>query len=325
MSYDISFPDDKILEIGDINLLSEVIDWGLIDFSVPDLWKYNKGDNITILVADSGMSKHIDLNDNILFDKSISCVEGEDLEDISGHGTMVGGVIAAKDSGYGIVGVAPNAKIIAVKVFKNGHIGDEKAIEKMLRYACQIKPDIVNLSFGGPRKLTERCEFYINTLVNEFNIPVVCAMGNYGANYSCFPAEYPSTFGVTSYNKERLISSFSSRSSNADFALPGENILTTSLNNQYAIVNGTSFASPFLCGIIAIILSHAKKINKIFTVSKIKNLLINSSKDYGPSGKDSLYGYGIINSTCLLNLIKYNFAQTHKFNSLNIQKLLEQI
>jgi subtilisin family serine protease len=68
-------------------------------------------------------------------------------------------------------------------------------------------------------------------------------------------------------------------------------------------VNGTSFAAPFLSGLVSIILSKAKKKNINYTIDQLKNILIQSSEDHGPTGKDNLFGYGIININKLNNLI----------------------
>lgn len=294
--------DQEVITTGPINKLSEIIDWGVIDIEVPKLWQKNKGDNISIMVCDTGISDHEDLKNNIDYSKTISCIPGEDYVDYTGHGTAVAGVIAAQDSGFGVVGVAPNAKIISVKVFSRGGGTKNSYLIQALEYAIQVRPDILNLSFGIPQRLGEKFHSLIKE-INNLNIPIVCAMGNSGDKFSCFPADYPETLGVTSYRKDKQISNFSSRSVNADFALPGENILTTTLNNQYSIVNGTSFASPFLAGLIAIILAEAKKKNINYTVDEIKNLLIKNSTDYGDAGKDNKYGYGILNIPSLLNQI----------------------
>jgi subtilisin family serine protease len=301
MSEDFLLPYE-IVESGDLATLSETIDWGVIDFAVPELWKKNKGANVTIMVCDTGITEHEDLNENILWNKAKSFVDDEDIKDVQGHGTAVAGVISAKDSGYGIIGVAPRSKIIPVKVLSNsGLLKTPNALEHALEYAKNIKPDIINMSLGGPRPQSSNFHNLIKELYS-LNIPVVCAMGNSGYKYSCYPAEYLETIGVTSYRKDRNISDFSSRSNNADFAFPGENILTTSLNNKYSIVNGTSFAAPFLSGILAIIIAEYKKQNKPYTIENIKNILIQSSKDYGPSGKDKYFGHGIIDTNVLKNL-----------------------
>lgn len=294
-------PGDKIKYTGDLQTLSDIIDWGIIDFDVPKLWTKNKGENISIMVCDTGIIDHEDLKDNIDHQKAASFIDKEDYLDHQGHGTCVAGVIAAKDSGFGIIGVAPNSKIIPVKSLSNKGFATKQSLERSLEYAIKIKPDIVNMSLGGNHRQSQLFHNFLKELQN-LNIPVVCAMGNYGDKYSCFPADYPETIGVTSYKKGREISNFSSRSNNADFALPGEDILTTNLNNQYSIVNGTSFAAPFLSGLIAIILSESKKNNKQLTIQNIKELLIQSCKDYGPTGKDKYFGHGIIDVNILNNL-----------------------
>lgn len=303
MRNNLFLPEDEIIEIGDIQTLSDTIDWGIIDFDIPKLWNKNKGDDITIMVCDTGIINHQDLDSNILYEKATSFVENEDYIDVQGHGTAVAGVISAKESGFGIVGVAPKSKIIPVKVLpSSGFSRGNNALEKALEYALHIKPDIINLSLGSKKPQSDLCYEYIKYLY-DLNIPIVCAMGNFGENYSCYPAEYPETIGVTSYNQKRNISDFSSRSGDADFALPGENILTTYLNNQYSIVKGTSFAAPFLSGIIAIIICEAKKKNIKYTIEQIKNLLQKSCKDYGIEGKDNSFGHGIIDVSILNNLI----------------------
>jgi subtilisin family serine protease len=302
MSKKYLLPEDQIIETGDIATLSDIIDWGLIDIDVPKLWNKNKGENISVMVCDTGIIDHEDLTDNIDFNLAKSFIRNEDYIDHQGHGTCVAGVIAAKDSGFGIVGVAPKSKIIPVKTLSNKGFGNNSSLENSLRYALEIKPDIVNMSLGGKSPQGETFHQLVKEL-NSINIPVICAMGNYGENYSCYPANYPETIGVTSYRKDRNISDFSSRSDKADFALPGENILTTNLNNQYSIVNGTSFAAPFLSGLVAIILSEAKKKNINYTVEQLKNILIESSENPDPNGKNNLFGYGIINIKTLKTLI----------------------
>ena len=302
MRTNLLLPGDEVKYTGDIQTLSDIIDWGIVDFEIPKLWKKNKGENVSVMVCDTGIIEHIDLKENIDFEKAISLVENEDYTDHQGHGTCVAGVIAAKESGFGVVGVAPNAKIIPVKSLSNQGFTNNQVLEKTLEYAIKIKPDIINMSLGGQ---SQQSEIFHNLLkeLYKLNIPVVCAMGNYGENYSCFPADYEETIGVTSYRKDRNISNFSSRSNDADFALPGEDILTTNLNNQYSIVNGTSFSAPFLSGLLAIILSEAKRKNITYTISQLKELLIKSCEDYGPIGKDRLFGYGIIEVNNLDNLI----------------------
>lgn len=286
-------PDDVIVETGELEALSDTIDWGLIDTHVPIMWEKNRGEGITIMVIDTAISRHHDYNDNILWGEAYDATNVGSVENSQHlHSTMVAGVIVAKDSGYGIIGVAPKAKVIPVRVFDDGGFAKDEYLIRALEYAIKVKPDVINLSLG------RRGEHggYIKDLIKELfrmDIPMICAMGNYGINYSCFPANYPECFGITSYNKIRNISEFSSRSTEADFSLPGEDILTTSLNNQYSIVRGTSFASPFMCGIVAIILAQAKKNKRKYTIPELKKFLESNCIDLGPNGRDDMFGSGI--------------------------------
>jgi subtilisin family serine protease len=302
MDSHIYIPEDEIVATGELQALSETVDWGLVDIAIPKLWEKSKGENITVAVLDTGITNHDDLNENILWDKYKSYISNEEL-DGHGHGTMVAGVISAKDSGFGVVGVAPNTKILPIKVLPNSVMfqnSTDQDLTNALKYCLEMGVDIINMSLGSLYKQSQAFQEVLIEVYNN-NIPIVCAMGNYGEKYACFPANFPQTFGVTSYGKGRNISTFSSRGYAADFALPGEDILTTTLNNKYSIVKGTSFSSPFLAGIISLILSKAKKENKKYTIEELKQLLISCSSDYGPPGKDNMYGYGIINTDSLIN------------------------
>lgn len=302
MKSHVYIPEDEIVQTGELQALSETIDWGLIDVAIPKLWEKSKGENITVAVLDTGITHHDDLNENILWDKYKNYITNESFDE-HGHGTMVAGVIAAKDSGFGVVGVAPSTKILPIKVLPNNVMfqnSTDSDLTKALKYCLEMGVDIVNMSLGSLYRQSQAFQEVLIEVYNN-NIPIVCAMGNSGEKYACFPANFPQTFGVTSYGKGRNISKFSSRGHNADFALPGEDILTTTLNNKYSVVKGTSFSSPFLAGIISLILSQAKKENKKYTIEELKQLLISCSNDYGPTGKDNMYGYGIINADSLIN------------------------
>jgi minor extracellular protease Epr len=294
--------------VGDIKEISDYVDWGLLDFKIPKLWSglHNRGEGISIMVIDSGISKHKDLEKNINFQLSLDAIANKDCADETGHGTAVAGIIAAEDTGYGIIGVAPRATIIPVKVLDGKNLlPSMECLKKALQYALDIKPDIVNLSLGSQAPLSAECERLLISL-NENGIPVVCAIGNEGNNYDCYPGKYPFTISVASYKKDKNISIFSSKSDFVDFALPGEKVLTTALNNMYSCVSGTSYSAPFLCGIMAIILAYYKNKNKTIIVSELKQILADSAKDFGAIGKDSAYGYGIIDLEKVINKIKCN-------------------
>lgn len=287
-------PPHEIHEIGDYSALSQTTGWGLEDLNIPSLWTESKGDNVTVMVIDTGYSNHYELSDCILKDKAKSFIPGEELDN-NGHGTMVASVIAAKDDINGIVGVAPNARIIPVKGLPDsGMLKDSRVLTKCLEYALEVKPDIINMSLGGYGRYEKRFEDILDELY-ALNIPVVCAAGNRSDMPVSYPANYDKTIGVASFKKGRSISSFSPSGENIDFALPGEQIITCALKDQYAVVSGSSFASPFMAGIIALIIARYKKIGKPYTVEYIVEKLKSKCIQIDGKNKHEKFGYGIVN------------------------------
>jgi subtilisin family serine protease len=295
MTKDIGLPYYEIKEIGEINQLSEHVGWGLKDLKVPESWMKTKGEGVVIMVIDSGVVNHPDIGDNEIKKFSKSFIM-ESPQDINGHSSHVGGIISAKNNAMGIVGVAPLAKIISVKVIDKYGKTNEAVLKKALEYAIKVKPDIINMSLGSYDKQPSLEPLY-KKLIYELNIPIVCAAGNFGKKGVMYPAKYPYTISVGSYKEGGSLSDFSSfcNENNVDFVAPGDSVLSTYLNGQYAILSGTSMAAPFVSGILALIISKYRSNNQPYGVEEIRNILAATAIDIGKAGKDNKFGYGIIN------------------------------
>lgn len=212
--------------------------------------------------------------------------------------THCSGSICAKNNGFGMVGVAPKAKVIAVKALGDNGSGSFKAIEKALEYAVEVKPNVVSMSLGATSS-TPKIHKLIKKLY-EMNIPVVCAAGNEAEAGVNYPAKYPETIAVGAYDKHGKIANFSAIGEEVDFAAPGVGIYSTYLNNRYATLNGSSMACPFISGVVALLLAKHKKQEKeegkndCKTVDEIKQHLLKYTVDKGYVGKDKYWGYGIV-------------------------------
>jgi subtilisin family serine protease len=295
---DFHVPSFKILEINDVEALSQTIPWSLSDLAIPQAWKSSEGEGITIALLDTGMAHHDDLNINI-DSTSVSLIKNEPSPyDFNGHGTASSGIVVCENNNYGIVGVAPKAKILSLKVLNRSGGGSNIIIEKALEYIWKNreKIDIVNMSLGSRNPLSSNGTYLIKK-ITDFGIPIIAAAGNKPKDGVLYPAKYPEVFAIGAYgfSTERHLADFSAMGPEIDFAAPGMNITTTWLNNQYAVLQGTSFACPFFSGIIALLLSKNKKENKKLTVQQIKDILIKNSIDVGEPGRDDKFGYGIIN------------------------------
>lgn len=255
---------------------------------------------------DTGIIDHPDLKVNIKGGINFTTSNPKDYVDRQGHGTHVAGIIAAEDNAIGVIGVAPKAEIYAVKVLGDQGHGSFDMIVKGIDWAVDNKMDIISMSLGSSASSTQIHEAVKRAY--KKNITVVAAAGNDGDEYDDndmgYPARYPETIAVGSINKYMKRSWFSSDGEELDIMAPGEEIYSTYLKNEYAILSGTSMATPFITGILALLISeHRKSKSKktpIDTPEQIREHLIRTADDAGEIGKDNFYGYGIVSPTKLM-------------------------
>lgn len=246
----------------------------------------NKGNGVTVAVIDTGIDlTHPDLAANII--ANTTCVTGTTTgNDDNGHGSHVAGTIAALDNTTGVVGVAPDAKLVAVKVLNNQGSGTWSSvicgIDWVTAHAAQYNIKVANMSLGGGGTSDNNCG---NTNADALHqamcnstaagITYVVAAGNNNADASTFvPAAYDDTLitvsaladsdgqpgGVghsTGYGPDDTFATFSNYGSVVDIGAPGANIYSTYKGGSYATLSGTSMATPHVTGSAALyIASH---------------------------------------------------------------------
>lgn len=307
----ISLPSYTVEKTISISLLSETIDWGLLNNKVPDAWKTSMGEGVNVFILDTaGTSAHPDLKENLLGGTNFS--SSRNTIDNNGHGTHCAGIIAASKNTKGMVGVAPKTKIYLVKVLDDNGGGSISAIEKGLRFCYDLKinknaknkPDIISLSLGSDTPLPS-VHAWIKKLY-ELDVPVVCAAGNSGKAGVVYPARYPETIAIAAHDINNNIGVFSTSGEEVDFSAPGVNIYSTWKNNSYAVLSGTSMATPYITGVISLLLSKHKKQeaqgipNNCKTIPQIVEHLVRNSVDKGVTGKDNQWGWGIIDTNGLI-------------------------
>jgi len=220
-----------------------------------------------IAIIDSGIDlTHPDLN----VYRDVSFVYGANSgNDDNGHGTHVAGIAAAKDNLEGVVGIAPGARLWAVKVMDSTGSGLTSTIIAGIDYVTQHanEIDVANLSFG--------CKCHSNALDLAIHnsvaagITYVVSAGNSASDASAFsPSNHPDVISVsaiadsdgkcgglgpsTKYGNDDTFASFSNYGSVVDMAAPGVNIYSTYKGGTYATLSGTSMASPHVTGAAAL-------------------------------------------------------------------------
>jgi thermitase len=252
-------------------------------------WDYTRGSSgQEIAVLDTGVDyNHPDLDGKTL--RGYDFVDNDYYPmDLNGHGTHVAGTAAAETSnGAGIAGMAPNTKILAVRVLDASGNGSLTDIADGIRYAADQGAEVINLSLG--------CDCSTTTLQNAVNYAwnkgsvVVAAAGNDGVSTTFEPASYSNVIAVGAVDSRDRRASFSNYGSWVDVTAPGVDIAATVPNNGYAYMSGTSMASPHVAGLAGLLASQGRNNVQIRAAIEQTADPINGTGSYFEHGRINSY------------------------------------
>ena len=272
--------------------------WGIFAIGADRVWNTTTGQGVIVAVVDSGSGPHPDLAENLLPGRSFfGAVESQDGADIdaSGHGSHVAGIIASvANNGIGGSGVAPNAKILPIKVLDQAGQGDARDVAAGVRYAADNGAKVINLSLGGATESSSLTQAI--TYANDKGALVVAAAGNGGAaDKPKWPASLDLTLAVTAVDQANNATSFDQRGDYIDIAAPGFSVVSTA-KGDYASLSGTSMAAGFVAGAAALLFAAEPRV----TNTQVRDILLRTATDIGEPGRDLTFGVGLINMVAAL-------------------------
>ncbi len=285
--------------------------WDLGKLKVGEAWQKSTGAGVTVAVIDTGVdASHPDLAGQVLpgFDETTQTA-GTSI-DPNGHGTHVSGTIAAlTGNGDGVASVAPNAKILPIRVLDANGSGYMSDTANGIIYAADHGANVINMSLGA----TSQVAAVSNAIsyARSKGVVVVAAAGNSRASGS--PTSYPGAdagvIAVAATDSTDTVAYYSNAGSYVDVAAPGSSILSTyptAKGNSYAILSGTSMASPHVAAVAALLKSYSSTL----TPDQVEQALESSATDLGTPGRDNDYGYGRIDALAALNAVKSSGGST---------------
>jgi len=352
--YSQSIPNDERYDEFDSNNNRSIIQWGSIAANLEAAWDEQKYSNsVTVAVLDSGIiPDHEDFSDDRL-------VSGANLVGDSGgntdprnytantdirdrtteadggsHGTHVAGIIGAlTNNTTGVAGVSWGINLMPVKVLDDTQSGTTFDVAEGIYYAVDNDADVLNMSLGAdldsnnlPTHLTEAVEF-----ADSRDKILIGASGNNGSSSVLYPAAYPEVIAVGAVDINNQQASYSNYGSNLDVVAPGGDfdvdtgILSTwgyfengtFYTNEYTEMEGTSMSAAYVSGAAALLLEAG------VSPENVRRRLTSTAVDLGAEGKDSEYGYGMIDIYgALLNQkigAPYVFAATENNGTLIIE------
>jgi hypothetical protein len=243
------------------------------------------GRNILVAVIDSEIDKdHSELRSSI----AARFATSEDADRPHSHGTAMAGAIASRDR---LLGVAPSARILAIRAFSESNNTAESttfSILKSIDHAVNQGAKVINMSFAGPPDPSLH-----RTLkaAAEKGVILIAAAGNAGPKSPpLFPAADPNVIAVTATDSSDRVFKMANRGPHIEVAAPGVDILAPAPQAGYQMSTGTSIATAHVSGVVALMLEKDPTLKP----ADVRQILQSTARDLGPKGKDPNFGWGLV-------------------------------
>jgi major intracellular serine protease len=245
-------------QIQDVGAQAPVgVPWDLV--KAPLFWPHTKGGGVVVAIIDTGLDiNHPEFEGRVICPQCFVGSSISDVTDVEGHGTHVAGIIAGKSCG-----IAPEARIMPIKVFGDNNVGSHiyGALLYILNYN-KMAPDadkvrVVNCSFSGG--FYDIMMAYAIRRLTESGVSVVVSAGNAGDGKAdteevfSFPAYIYECITVGATNLDGLIAGYSNSFDGIDIAAPGTDIHSAWPGGGYKLLSGTSMSAPHVTGALALI------------------------------------------------------------------------
>jgi subtilisin family serine protease len=261
--------------------------WWISELGIEELWAHSKGEGVTVFLLDSGISETDDLaNENITVHSTLN----DNGVDQFGHGTLMASIVAG--TGNHILGIAPKCNIVAIKICSGEVVTETNLINGLTRISELITPNksyVVNCSLALPLDISEANKSTIQTLINRISqsCVIISAVGNVNLSLQTIPASLENVISVAGLRMEDGI--FVRLGSNywPDIAItaPGQFPVSHLTSFPNLRKQGSSHACAFTTGIVALMLSTARKRRNSLPVHKVATMIREASEVVSDEGK----------------------------------------
>jgi thermitase len=266
--------------------------WNLAMIGAPLAWDTTKGStSVVVAVIDSGLNAaHEDFAGKVV--PGYNFIDNNtDTNDVTGHGTIVSGFIGAvTNNNKGIASLGWNTPIMPLRFRTTEGAGSVFNMARALLYAADNGAKVVNISNGyygsGPGSTMQEA---LNYAWNN-GLVITAASGNDGKCCVQYPAAAENVIGVGAVNGGDVWANFSSFGEGLDVVAPGQGVYATDRNGSYGLVSGTSYASPHVAALAALLFSANPQLTNV----QVMNIINTTALDKGTLGWDDQTGWGRI-------------------------------
>ena len=268
------------------------------------------GGNVRVGVIDSGCNPHEALLGNL--QEGANFVENAPtMSDNIGHGTSVCGMIAARYGFGNVIGLAHKAEIVPLKFIDKDENGKTigGSVSRLASAIVSAVDDfgcgIINMSCGTVDSYALKAAI---DYAGSKDVIMVAAAGNSGDAQYNYPAAYENVIGVGSVGGSKNLSYYSNINDSVFVTAPGENVRIITGTGGYSKGSGTSFSTPYVSAIAALI----REIDPELTAREVMNIIAATAEDLGDEGYDESFGYGLIRAD---NIAEYMLGSRDYFVS----------
>ncbi|WP_406091899.1 type VII secretion-associated serine protease mycosin [Streptomyces sp. NBC_01013] len=271
--------------------------WPLQRVLLDELWQDTRGKGVRVAVIDTG----VDVT-NPQLGGAVDALTGIDYTgggsdgtvDEAGHGTKVAGIIAARPrTGTGFVGLAPEATVIPIRQNDGRHNGSDSTMAAGIDHAIAEGARVINISQDTTRPLTEDSLLgrAVARAIAE-DVVVVAAAGNDGMDgrrRSTYPAAFDGVLAVAASDRNNERAPFSQAGEFVGVAAPGVDIVSTVPGNGQCTDSGTSFAAPYVTGVVALMRAKYPHWTGEQIIARIEQ-----TAERSVNGRDDFIGWGVV-------------------------------
>lgn len=278
--------------------------WAQTMLSYPSVWRLTEGGGETVALIDSGVDANPQLNGRVVVGPTLATApSGPANGDCVGHGTLAAGLIAASSKNGGMGGMAPQATIYSEKVTNSESVNVD-TLATAINDAVAAHVQVISMSIDSTQGDGNLAAAVQNALSN--NIVVVAAAGNDTLNNKgqvtkagpFYPASYPGVLSVGAVDDTGALADFSDQKSQVGVTAPGVDVTSTypgANGDSYAADAGTSFATPLVAGLAALVRARYPQLSAAQVVQRIEET---ADGNEGPGT-----GYGLINPVQALTAV----------------------